>query len=58
MNCLIFGFGYMGKIHRQVLAKHPDVDRILVVETECGFGVNDLISRDAGIPWHAPPSLP
>ncbi len=36
MNCLIFGFGYMGKIHRQVLAKHPDVDRILVVEPNAG----------------------
>ena len=36
MNCLIVGFGYMGKIHRQVLAKHPDVDRILVVEPNAG----------------------
>ena len=55
MNCLIFGYGYMGKIRRQVLAKHPDVDRIFVVEPNAGSAEglgDDLISTDAGIPWH------
>ncbi len=32
MNCLIFGYGYMGKIRYQVLAKHPQVKRIWVVD--------------------------
>ncbi len=32
MNCLIFGYGYMGKIRYQVLARHPDVDQIHVLD--------------------------
>lgn len=32
MNCLIFGFGYMGKIRYQVLRKHPDVHKITIVD--------------------------
>ena len=32
MNCLIFGYGYMGKIRYQSLRKNPSVRRITVVE--------------------------
>ena len=32
MKCLIFGFGYMGKIRYQVLRERPEVTEILVVD--------------------------
>ncbi|MBI2058290.1 MAG: Gfo/Idh/MocA family oxidoreductase [Nitrospirae bacterium] len=32
MNCVIFGFGYMGKIRHRVLREHPRVGRIWIVE--------------------------
>lgn len=32
MNCLIFGYGYMGKIRYHALRKHPDVRDIKVVD--------------------------
>src|SRR3989338_5793967 len=32
MHCLIFGYGYMGKIRYQVLRKHPAVRKITVVD--------------------------
>ena len=32
MRCVIFGFGYMGKIRYQVLRHRPDVNEILIVD--------------------------
>ncbi len=32
MRCVIFGYGYMGKIRHEVLKRHPDVTRITVVD--------------------------
>jgi predicted dehydrogenase len=32
VHCVIFGYGYMGKIRYTVLRDHPDVDRITVVD--------------------------
>jgi predicted dehydrogenase len=55
MHCLIFGFGYMGKIRYRVLREHPDVDRITVVDP--GVDVEKanmngvLLPAGAPIPW-------
>lgn len=56
MNCLIFGYGYMGKIRYQVLRKHPDVRDIKVVDP--GVNPSSMASLDgvllpatAKIPW-------
>jgi predicted dehydrogenase len=55
MNCLIFGYGYMGKIRHQVLKKHPDVRSIKIVDpavapsTAGADGV--LLSPGERIPW-------
>jgi 1,5-anhydro-D-fructose reductase (1,5-anhydro-D-mannitol-forming) len=32
MNCLVFGYGYMGKIRCQSLRNHPEIDRIFVID--------------------------
>jgi predicted dehydrogenase len=32
VNCLIFGYGYMGRIRAEILRKHPDGHRITVVD--------------------------
>ena len=55
MNCLIFGYGYMGKIRYQTLRKHPDVQSIKIFDpavdpTTPGIdGV--LLPAAAAIPW-------
>ena len=55
MKCLIFGYGYMGKIRYQVLRKHPDVSRIIVVDPHidaAGAGLDGvLLPANAAIPW-------
>jgi 1,5-anhydro-D-fructose reductase (1,5-anhydro-D-mannitol-forming) len=56
LNCLIVGYGYMGKIRYQVLRRHPDVASVKVwdpylksVPNELG---GDLLpSTDGAIPW-------
>ncbi len=42
MNCLIFGYGYMGKIRHRVLRQREDVQRIYVVDP--------ALARDASAP--------
>src|SRR3989338_5157322 len=55
MNCLIFGYGYMGKIRYQVLRRHPEVRRIAIIDpaldpSTAGLdGV--LLPAGAPIPW-------
>ncbi len=55
MNCLIFGYGYMGQIRYRVLRKHPEVRSIIVVDpgldpSTAGLdGV--LLPATAEIPW-------
>ncbi len=55
MNCLVFGYGYMGKIRTQVLRRHPQVNRIWVVDPGIDPSVADrdglLLPPDAPIPW-------
>lgn len=55
MHCLIFGFGYTGKIRYQLLRKHPAVRAITVVDpnidaSTAGLG-ESLLPPDAPIPW-------
>ncbi len=55
MNCLIFGYGYMGKIRHRVLRQRPDVHRIYVVDPALDPGrsaLNEvrLVAADA-VPW-------
>lgn len=55
MNCLIFGYGYMGKIRYQVLRRHPDVQRITVIDPDIdpkSAGLDGvLLPAGAPIPW-------
>lgn len=55
MNCLIFGYGYMGKIRYQVLRRHPDVRNIKFVDPgidPCAVGFDGLLlPTTAEIPW-------
>lgn len=56
MNCLLFGYGYMGKIRYQALRKNPFVRRIFVVDpaadVACAPELNgSLLSGAAGVPW-------
>lgn len=55
MNCLILGYGYMGKIRYQVLRQHPDVRRILIADpavdpSQIPAGV-EYVPAHAPIPW-------
>ena len=55
MNCLVFGYGYMGKIRCQALQQHPAVKRITIVDPYVDpTSVNlDGVLLHAGdpIPW-------
>ncbi|MBI4596935.1 MAG: Gfo/Idh/MocA family oxidoreductase [Candidatus Omnitrophica bacterium] len=56
MRCIIFGYGYMGKIRYEVLRRHPKVRSIVVVDpalnaaSVSGLGVVAL-PEGAPIPW-------
>ena len=55
MHCLIFGYGYMGRIRHRVLKEHPAVQRISVVDpaidpAKAGLG-DSLLRPNAPIPW-------
>ena len=56
MNCIVFGYGYMGKIRCQALRKHPAVKKITVVDPAVEVGESaqldgTLLPRGAQIPW-------
>ncbi len=54
MNCLIFGYGYMGKIRARVLRQQPQVRKIWIVDPALpdGAGVEGERLPDEGrIPW-------
>lgn len=55
MHCLIFGYGYMGKIRYQVLRKHPAVRKITVVDPELdptAEGLEGVLLKPGEpIPW-------
>ncbi len=56
MNCLVFGYGYMGKIRAQVLRAHPDVKKIWVVDPHLNPASQAdlkeaLLPPDAPTPW-------
>lgn len=55
MNCLLFGYGYMGQIRYRVLRRHPAVKTITVVDpgldpATCDLGAA-LLPPGAPIPW-------
>ena len=55
MHCLIFGYGYMGRIRYQVLRQHPAVRKITVVDPAVdpsAVGLDGVLLRpDDPIPW-------
>ena len=55
MNCLLFGYGYMGRIRYQALRRHPDVRSITVVDPmvdAATAGSEGLVMAPADrIPW-------
>lgn len=55
MNCLIFGYGYMGRIRHRVLAEHPEVQKIRIVDPGIDpvkENIQDLVlPPDNPIPW-------
>jgi len=55
MHCLIFGFGYMGKIRYHILRQHPAVHTITIVdpEADCStVGIEGAVLRPGEpIPW-------
>jgi len=54
MNCLIFGYGYMGKIRHRVLLEHPDVDEIFIVDPKSSPDNNHakhVLQDGTNIPW-------
>ncbi len=55
MNCLLFGFGYMGKIRYEVLRKHSAVNQIKVVDPTLdpqAVGLRGiLLPKEKSIPW-------
>ncbi len=57
MRCLIFGFGYMGKIRYDVLRRHPAVRTIMIVDPALDPatpGLEGLVLRpEEPIPWSA-----
>jgi predicted dehydrogenase len=56
MNCLIFGYGYMGKIRHRVLRAHPDVRDVKIMDpaldpaTAAGLD-GALLPPDEKVPW-------
>ncbi|HLA82978.1 MAG TPA: Gfo/Idh/MocA family oxidoreductase, partial [Thermoleophilia bacterium] len=55
MNCLIFGYGYMGKIRYRILRKHPDVTSVTIVDPAVDPAAEGLdgvvLSAGEKIPW-------
>lgn len=55
MNCLLFGYGYMGKIRYRALRNHPDVRDIWIIDPgidPSAAGLDGvMVPPDAEIPW-------
>ena len=55
MNCLIFGYGYMGKIRYEVLHKHRDVRSVKIIDPGIDPSTAGLdgvmLPANAEIPW-------
>ena len=55
MNCLIFGYGYMGKIRYQTLRQHPEIKEVTIVDpgvSPSSAGLDGvLLTKSAEIPW-------
>jgi predicted dehydrogenase len=55
MRCVVFGYGYMGKIRAQVLGRTPGVERITVVDPGTDLSRVEppavALPPDAGVPW-------
>jgi predicted dehydrogenase len=55
MNCLIFGYGYMGKIRYQALRSHPTVHEVKIFDPALDPSSSELngivLPADAEIPW-------
>ena len=55
IRCLIFGYGYMGKIRHQALKRHPAVGNVTIVDPQLDPQKVDLegalLAPDTRIPW-------
>lgn len=55
MRCLIFGYGYMGKIRYQALRRQPDVRSVTVVDPALESAPPELegvlLPKGAAVPW-------
>lgn len=55
MNCLIFGYGYMGKIRYRALRNHPDVQTVKIVDPALDVSAAGLdgvvLPANEAIPW-------
>jgi predicted dehydrogenase len=55
MNCLIFGYGYMGQIRYRVLRDHPDVKEIRIIDPGVDPSKDNLkgvlLGQGEPIPW-------
>jgi len=58
VNCLVFGYGYMGKIRCQSLRNHSEVGRIIVIDPHittappaAGPLGLEFLSPEAPVPW-------
>ena len=57
MRCLVFGYGYMGRIRAQVLRRHPAVRRVTIVDPAIDPATpgleGPLLLPGEPIPWEA-----
>ncbi|MBI3608065.1 MAG: hypothetical protein HY207_08870 [Nitrospirae bacterium] len=55
MNCVIFGYGYMGRIRHRVLRECPEIKEIIIVDPEADSpkaGLDGVwLPRGADVPW-------
>ena len=55
MRCVIFGFGYMGKIRHEILRNRPEVTDILIVDPGVDISKSKiegkLLPEGAPVPW-------
>jgi len=55
MNCVVFGYGYMGAIRYSVLRQNPDVKEIIVVDPQIDSKHNEIdglvLAKSSEVPW-------